>query len=250
MEGQWWERGVILGGWATAALLALFAFFSVIRSQGGDGDSPDQPAARVAAEAVPLRTPSSQVQDAVRTPRGAPERSPTPARTPRSIASQNAAATPTSRCDALRRSPNWQPSDREWFLANCLAGGLLQATTGSAVGATAPTPQPGIVNPPPESPDPAVPTSPPAAPTVTPVPPPPQDGSSLAISLAVQWLRNDAPVTFDAQPADCSAVSVGAAWVTTCNSRLAGCGDQPSCVRSIGLCVVLTPPTVTSARSC
>jgi hypothetical protein len=226
-----------------AALLALFALITVIRSQDGDGTSGQD--ARAVAQTTPRRTQASEVRDAVRTPARTPAKTPTSG----SPTSRPSPAADDSRCDELRRFPNWQPNDREWFLANCLAGGPVQAASGAILNVPVPTTAPAGVSPPAVPPvQPAVPTAV-LPPTATPVPPP-QDGAAIAISLAVQWLRNDAPVTFDARPSDCSAVSAGSAWIATCNSRLAGCGDQPSCVRSIGLCVVLQPPTVTSARSC
>jgi hypothetical protein len=228
---------MIFGGWAIAGLLALAALLSVIDLPGGGGG--DSPERLVAAQ--PRPTDVSRVQGAARTPTPRPERTPTaePA-TP----GPNPLAALADACDVLRNTPNWQPSDREWFLTNCLGGSR-----------PVPTSAPEVVQPPSggEYNGPTLATEPPAStavvpPTATPVRQP--DGASVAISMAVQWLRNEAPVTYDADAAECSANSFGGAWVTTCNARLAGCPGEAACVRTIGLCVTLQPPMVTSARSC
>ena len=242
MDSVWWERGMIAGGWGIAVVLAVVAIFGLFRAQGGGDSSSPEPLA--VARSTPLVTRSSLVQGAVRTPAATP----TPTLTPQPTASETNVAAAPNRCDQLRGSQNWQPADREWFLANCLAGATNRPPTPGPSGGYQPPPgggdEPPVVAPAP------VPTEPPDEPPPPPTATPSLSGAASAISLAVQWLRTEAPVTYDADPAACSAVSLGGAWVVTCNALLSGCGAQPACLRTIGLCVTLEPPHVASARSC
>jgi hypothetical protein len=229
-----------------AGLLALAAVGSVFHVYGHGGSSSSNPRQLAVVRSTPERTAASLVEGAARTPNPTPRRTPTAQPT----APESNSGAPASRCDQLRGSPNWQPNDREWFLTNCLAGATNHASTPSPSNGYQP-PSGGVTEPPvvgPTAVPRASPGEPPHVPTAT-LPPLPGDAAA-AISLAVQWLRTEAPVTYDANPAGCSAVAAGGAWITTCNARLAGCGEQPACLRTIGLCVVLSPPRVTSARAC
>jgi hypothetical protein len=241
MDGAWWERGMIVGGWGVAALLGLAAIISLFFRPGGDAGG-RQPAAIVAQPRV---TEISRVEGAARTPTVAVR----PTATPQSTAQpENPLASLVTACDVLRLTANWQPSDREWFLTNCLGGSPARPTGSSAPeypdgqhSGSPPASDPVYVPPP-------APTDPPA-PTATPVSPP-VSASASAISMAVAYLRNSAPLTYDAQASGCSAIAAGPAWVVTCNAPLAGCAEAVGCIRTIGLCVTLTPPAVMSARSC
>jgi len=232
---------MILSGWAIAGLLAIAAIVTVFDLPGGKGGD-DAP--RELAVAQPRRTAVSRVEGAARTPTSAARAVATPkATTP----APNPLASLAAACDVLRGSRAWQPNDREWFLANCLGGAGRPSAAGSASVFEPPTggyvdALPGPTSAPP-------PTVGVTLPMATPAPAPASQ-AALAISMAVSWLRNDAPVTYQANPGACSGVSLGGAWVITCNAPLAGCGDQPSCVRTIGLCVTIEPPSVTSARAC
>jgi hypothetical protein len=237
---------MILGGWAIAGLLAIAAIVSVFHLRGNGDNSNSNPPQLAVVRSTPERTASSLVEGAARTPKPTPRRTPTA----RPAAPESDAGASTSRCDQLRGSPSWQPNDREWFLTNCLAGATNHASTPSPSNGYQP-PSSGDAESPVGGPTPAPPATPgepPPVPTATPQPSP--GDAATAISLAVQWLRTEAPVTYDADPAACSAVAAGGAWITTCSARLAGCGQQPACLRTIGLCVVLNPPHVASARSC
>lgn len=242
MESSWLERGMILAGWAIAGLLGVVAVMSVFHLRDGGGEDSSPPPPLAVARSTPANTRSSLVEGAARTPvPTSPRPTASPATTP-----ERELQAPRTRCDRLRGSQNWQPSDREWFLANCLTGAASRPTSSYPPVNYEPPADDGVEALPPvsTSPPPSTPVVP--EPTATPGP----SGAAAAIGLAVQWLRTEAPVAYDADPAACSAVSLGGAWVATCNARLAGCGSQIACLRTIGLCVTLDPPSVTSARSC
>jgi hypothetical protein len=141
-----------------------------------------------------------------------------------------------SGCDVLRTSPNWSPSDREWFLANCLAGGPAQTTAPSL-----PPPAGGYDSG--GAAEEATGSIPTAAARVL-------DDEDAAIALAIRWLSTDAPVAFNADAGSCSATSFGRQWAITCRATLAGCAESGACQRTVSVCVYLEPPSVAPLQSC
>lgn len=232
MESSWWERGLILGGWAVAGLFALAALISVFR---GNEASP-APAPQVVTRSEPSEPAVSSVESAAQAPRPTAVR---PAGATATPGGEPTAQLALSRCDVLRTSPDWSAEDREWFLSSCLGGG--PAVTAD--------PAPFIVAPPSGGDDSGGVSEVAPSPTPTVVPAVAGDGGA-AIALAVDWLRNDAPVAFDADAGSCSSTSGGLRWVVTCRATLSGCAEAGACRRTISLCVYLQPPSVAPLDSC
>jgi hypothetical protein len=231
MESSWWERGVILGGWAIAGLFALAALYSVFRD-GGDQAAPPP----IVVTRDEPSEPVSSVEGAVQAPRPTAER---PAPTAGAPAAEATPQLVLSRCDLLRTSPNWSPEDREWFLASCLASGPVVTID-----------QGPFVAPPPGGYDSGSAAEVTAPPTPTPAAPVAAGDEAAAIALAVRWLGTDAPVAFDADAGSCSATPGGLQWVVTCRATLTGCAEAGACRRTISLCVYLQPPSVAPLESC
>lgn len=230
MESSWWDRGLILGGWAIAGLLALVALAGPLR---GGGHEQTGSAPLVVARAEPGEPAQSSVEGAVQPSRSTPS---LPAPATATPAPTSTAQTSLTRCGVLRTSPNWSPDDREWFLASCLAGGPAQVIAPSL---------PHL-----ESDDPGGPAEEPSQPEPTAAAEPPAADANAAIALALHWLATEAPVTFTADASSCSAAPVGGRWIVTCRATLAGCTNVAVCERTISLCVSLEPPSVASAQDC
>ena len=225
MDSIWAERGLIFGGWAIAVVLALAAVVGVFRP---DGDHETTRTPLVAARPSPVRTPASSVLGAAQSPEPArSQASPVPATT----APPSTPAPSLNRCDELRSSRNWTPSDREWFLSNCLGGGVARPT--------APSPPPVDNGPISGAPPPPPPVAPTPVPTAAGV-----DGAQAAIALAVRWLSTEASIAYTADAGSCWAESLAGTWTVTCRAMLAGCSEAIACQRTIRLHVSLNPPSV------